>query len=347
MSLNWFHLLAFGLGLLIVLSSIPQVKTTALRLGFVDRPGTRKLHDQPMVRLGGLSICLGTVLAISLVGQLGGFRDLSPEQSRQIGWLMLGGLGFFGLGLLDDLINLSPFLRLAVQISIASLVWWAGIRVEFLTVPGLGLVVLNQLSLPLTVLWITGVVNAINWIDGLDGLASGVAAIVGLVTFVISLTMHQPGAALVIAALIGSLLGFLYYNFNPAQIFMGDGGSYFIGFMLAGVSILGLTKSATVLAIFLPLLILAVPLFDMSTVILTRLQRGKSPFNADNNHLHHRLLRAGLSHRLTVLTIYAMTLWAGSLAIAVVGLPVGWIIWASATGLLGCSSWKIWQAMRS
>ena len=260
---------------------------------------------------------------------------------------MLGGLGFFGLGLLDDLINLSPFLRLAVQISIASLVWWAGIRVEFLTVPGLGLVVLNQLSLPLTVLWITGVVNAINWIDGLDGLASGVAAIVGLVTFVISLTMHQPGAALVIAALIGSLLGFLYYNFNPAQIFMGDGGSYFIGFMLAGVSILGLTKSATVLAIFLPLLILAVPLFDMSTVILTRLQRGKSPFNADNNHLHHRLLRAGLSHRLTVLTIYAMTLWAGSLAIAVVGLPVGWIIWASATGLLGCSSWKIWQAMRS
>ena len=157
MSLNWFHLLAFGLGLLIVLSSIPQVKTTALRLGFVDRPGTRKLHDQPMVRLGGLSICLGTVLAISLVGQLGGFRDLSPEQSRQIGWLMLGGLGFFGLGLLDDLINLSPFLRLAVQISIASLVWWAGIRVEFLTVPGLGLVVLNQLSLPLTVLWITGV----------------------------------------------------------------------------------------------------------------------------------------------------------------------------------------------
>jgi UDP-N-acetylmuramyl pentapeptide phosphotransferase/UDP-N-acetylglucosamine-1-phosphate transferase len=117
--------------------------------------------------------------------------------------------------------------------------------------------------------------------------------------------------------------------------------------MLTGVSILGLTKSTTVLAIFLPLLILAVPLFDRSTVILTRLQRGKSPFNPDNNHLHHRLLRAGLSHRLTVLTIYAMTLWAGSLAIAVVGLPVGWIIWASATGLLGCSSWKIWQAMRS
>lgn len=343
MALSWFHLLAFGLGLVAAFGTVPPIRAIALCLGFVDSPGHRKLHQQPIVRLGGLSICLATLLSIGLIEQIGGFANLSLEQSSQIKWLLLGALGFFGLGLLDDLINLSPFLRLAVQVAIASLVWWVGIRVEFLTVPGLGLIALNQLSLPLTVLWITGVVNAINWIDGLDGLASGVAIIAGLVTFVVSLTMHQPGIALVIAALTGSLLGFLYYNFNPAQIFMGDGGSYFIGFILASVSILGLTKSATALAVFLPLLILAVPLFDMSAVILTRLQRGKSPFNPDNNHLHHRLLRAGLSHRLTVLTIYAMTLWVGSLAIVATGQPIGWMIWAIATGLLGCSSWKIWR----
>jgi UDP-GlcNAc:undecaprenyl-phosphate/decaprenyl-phosphate GlcNAc-1-phosphate transferase len=335
----WYCALIFGVATAIVIATIPIVTQAARRYGWVDHPTARKVHLQPMVRLGGVSIFAGTIAA-----SLFGWLLIAPDFNSKIAWVLLGGAAFFVMGVVDDLMGLSALLRLGLQVSISSFVWLAGVQIDFVTIPGTGIVHLDTgLSWLLTILWLTGVVNAINWIDGLDGLASGVSGIAALTTFAICLFMHQPGAALIMIALAGSLLGFLHYNFNPARIFMGDGGSYFIGFTIAGISIVGLTKSAAAVAILLPCLILAVPILDMSAVIAARLYSGKSPFVADKRHLHHRLLNAGLSQRLTVLVIYSLSLWSGSLAIAFVGVPNGTALVASTTGLLSYISWKAWQ----
>jgi len=278
---------------------------------------------------------------------MGAFDGLPATTEAKIGWVMVGSFAFFLIGLTDDLISLSPALRLVVQGSVSSFIWFMGVRIEFISFPSAGILLhLGWLSLPITVIWLTGVVNAINWIDGLDGLASGVCAIAAVAIFIVCLFTEQYGAAFVMIALAGSLLGFLYYNFNPAQIFMGDGGSYFIGFTIAGISLVGLVKGAAVTAVVLPLVILAVPILDMSAVIIARLSSGNSPFMADRRHLHHRLLQLGLSHRLTVLFIYCLALWTGSLAIAIAGIPSSAIGMISATGLLGCTSWYAWRSIR-
>ncbi|NJL48982.1 MAG: undecaprenyl/decaprenyl-phosphate alpha-N-acetylglucosaminyl 1-phosphate transferase, partial [Leptolyngbyaceae cyanobacterium SM2_5_2] len=285
----------------LVLVTTPLVRKFALQFGRVDIPSARKVHVEPIARLGGIAICLGTVVALLLALLLGGSQALPAEAVSSLLIVLMGSLGFFAIGISDDVFMLPPLVRLGMQAAVAGLVWQAGVRVEFVTIPGLGLTHLGWLSLPVTVIWLAGVVNAINWIDGLDGLASGVGAIAAATSFLICLYTGQVASALVMVALLGSLLGFLVFNFNPAQIFMGDGGSYFIGFLLAGVGITGLVKTATATAVFLPLLVLAVPLLDMSAVILARLRQGQSPFLADKRHLHHRLLKVGLPHRLTVL----------------------------------------------
>jgi len=346
MLLSQYYLFSFVTAALAVVWSVPFVKSIALKHKQFDLPNIRKMHQRPMVRLGGIAICGGTLLALLITYGLGGFGSLSASTAARVGSVLLGGLSFFLVGLTDDFVSLSPLTRLVLQGGIAGLVWMSGVRIEFLTMPGVGLIHLGWLSLPLTVLWLTGVVNAINWIDGLDGLASGVCCIAAIAIFTVSLFTGQHAAAMVMIALAGSLLGFLYFNFNPAQIFMGDGGSYFIGFTIAGISVIGLVKGATVTAILLPLLILAVPIIDMSAVILARLRSGSSPFAADKRHLHHRLLDLGLSHRLTVLFIYALTLWVGSLAIAIAGIPNSVMLLVSATGLLGCITWKAWLSIR-
>lgn len=300
-----------------------------------------------MVRLGGVSIFCGTILALAVIWAIGGFGMLSPEKELQVWGVVLGGLAFFSIGLADDLINLSPLSRLFLQMIVASLAWQAGVQIDFLSIPGLGLVTLPVwISLPVTTLWLVGMANAINWIDGLDGLAAGVSGIAAVVMLIVCLFMNQPAAAIIAAALAGGALGFLRYNFNPAQIFMGDGGAYFMGFTLAGVGVIGLVKSVTTVAVLLPYLILAIPILDMSAVIVQRLRNGDSPFVADKRHLHHRLLEAGLSHRSTVLVIYCLTLWVGSLAMAFSGIPSGYAYAAGATLLLSYTAWQASRASR-
>lgn len=346
MLLSWSHLLAFGVAALAVFQLVPHVQAIALTHGWVDRPSARKVHQQPMARTGGIAICAGTLLAILVVWGVSGFSNLPASTSSALLSVVLGSVGFFLVGFADDLWGLSPLMRLCIQIAISTVVWITGVQIEFVSIPGIGIVQMGWFSLPLTVLWLTGVVNAINWMDGLDGLASGVSGIAALTIFVICLFTHQFAIAVIIAALAGSLLGFLYYNFNPAQIFMGDGGSYFIGFLLAGVSVIGLVKSAIATAVLLPLLILAVPLLDMSAVIALRLWNRRSPFVADKRHLHHRLLKAGLSHRTAVLVIYALALWVGSFAITFAGIPNSLMIFLTTTGLLSCTTWKAWQSVK-
>ncbi|MBW4643931.1 MAG: undecaprenyl/decaprenyl-phosphate alpha-N-acetylglucosaminyl 1-phosphate transferase [Goleter apudmare HA4340-LM2] len=341
-----YHLISFLVAAVVVLWTTPDVKNIGLKSGRVDQPGGRKVHQRPMVRLGGVSIFAGTITSLLVVWWLGGFDNLSPEKEWQIWGVTLGGLGFFLIGLADDLLNLSPFTRLLMQVVVASAAWKAGVSIDFISVPTMGIVDLNWLSLPITVIWLVGMVNAINWIDGLDGLAAGVSGIAAVVMLVVSLFMHQPAAALIAAALAGAALGFLRYNFNPAQIFMGDGGAYFMGFTLAAVGVIGLVKIPAFTAVLLPYLILAVPIVDMSAVILARLRHGKSPFSADKRHLHHRLLNAGLSHRWTVLFIYCLTLWVGSLALAVAGIPSGLTYACVATTLLSFAIWRVWKLSR-
>lgn len=343
MLLCWYCLLALVTAGLFVIWTIPLVCTIALKFKKFDAPSARKVHQRPMVRLGGISICLGTLLAWLLVWGLGGFNTFPPEAVAKVAWVMAGGFAFFLIGITDDCINLSAHSRLVLQLGVAGLVWLTGVQIDFITLPGIGLLQLGWLSLPITALWLAGVVNAINWIDGLDGLASGVACIAAVVIFIVCLATGQFAAAIPVLALAGSLLGFLHYNFNPAKLFMGDGGSYFIGFVIAGVSVVGLVKGAAVSALLVPLLVLAVPLLDMVAVIVTRLRHGQSPFTADKRHLHHRLLSIGLSHRFTVLFIYAIALWAGSLAIAIVGIPNSLVLVTSTTALLAGTTWKAWQ----
>lgn len=347
-----YHILAFAISAIVVLVTTPVVRRIGLQSGRFDLPGGRKVHQQPMVRLGGISIFLGTLLALLIVWWTGGFidasgRHLSPTDEYAIWGVTIGGLAFFLIGLMDDLFGLSAMNRLLMQATVAGIAWYVGVSINFLTVPFYGLVSLpDWVSLPITILWLVGMTNAINWIDGLDGLAAGVSGIAAIIMLVVSLFMQQPAAALIAAALAGGALGFLRYNFNPAKIFMGDGGSYFMGFTLAGVGVIGLIKSVTTVAVILPYLILAVPILDMSAVILDRLRSGSSPFAADKRHLHHRLLNAGLSHRWTVLFIYALTLWAGSLALAFAGIPSGVAYAAGATVLLTYASWRVLRLCR-
>lgn len=347
-SQHLYHVIAFCVAAVVVLLSTPVVKHVGLLTGYVDRPGERKVHQKPIVRLGGVSIFLGTVIALLTVWGLGGFGVLPPHKEFEIWGVTLGGLAFFLIGFADDLFGLSPWLRLILQSSVAAIAWNVGVQITFLTIPFLGLTPLpTWLSLVITIVWLVGMANAINWIDGLDGLAAGVSGIAAVVMLIVCLFMGELAAALVVAALAGATLSFLRYNFNPAQIFMGDGGAYFLGFTLAGVGVIGLVKSVTTVAVLLPYLILAVPILDMSAVILNRIFDGKSPFIADKRHLHHRLLQAGLPHRMTVLFIYSLTFWAGSLALAFSGIPSGLAYAIAATALLSYTGWKARKQARS
>jgi UDP-GlcNAc:undecaprenyl-phosphate GlcNAc-1-phosphate transferase len=339
--------LAFLVSALLVIWSTPLVKRMGLKLGIVDKPGGRKIHKRPMVRLGGVSIFAGTILALLIVWWTGGFAGLPPEREYEIWGVTLGGLAFFLIGFADDLFTLPALSRLVMQLAVAGMAWQAGVQIKFLTIPFLGLVQLQGwISLVITVIWLVGMANAINMIDGLDGLAAGVSGIAAIIMMIVCLFMNQPAAALVAAALAGGALGFLRYNFNPAQIFMGDGGAYFMGFTLAGVGVIGLVKGVTTVAVLLPYLILAVPILDISAVVVDRLSRGRSPFAADKRHLHHRLLQAGLSQRLAVLFIYSLTLWVGSLAMAISNMPSGWGYAIAATVVLSVTSWQVWKTAR-
>ncbi len=338
------HLVAFLAAACVVLWTTPTVKAVGLRSGKFDQPSDRKMHTRPMVRLGGVSIFLGTIVALLLVWRAGAFGVLPTEKEYELWGVTVGGLLFFFIGLADDLFQLPASLRLVLQAMVATAAWKVGVSIEFLQLPHFGVLLLpTSVSLILTLMWLVGLANAINWMDGLDGLAAGVSGIAAVSLLIVTLLVDQPGAAMIAAALAGGSLGFLRYNFRPAQIFMGDGGAYFLGFSLAGIGIIGVAKGFTTLAILLPFCILAVPILDMSSVIFSRVCQGRSPFLADNRHLHHRLLRAGVPHRLTVLFIYSLTLWMGSLALVFTGLPAGGTFLAGASVIVGVATWEVWK----
>ena len=225
--------------------------------------------------------------------------------------ILLGGSLMFLLGLVDDIYNLDAKFKLFLQISIATLVYLLGIQIN--NVPFIGNI--GIFSYPITLLWIVGISNAFNFIDGVDGLAGSVVTVNAVTLAIIAVAMTPPNhiSALIGFILAGSMLAFLTYNFNPAKIFMGDSGALFSGFLLATISITGVMKAAT-LAILLPFLVLAVPIMDITFSSLRRIAKGKSPFVADAEHIHHKLLHAGFSQKKTVMILTSVAIIAGAIA---------------------------------
>lgn len=333
-------------------AATPFLIRLAPRIGAVDGPNHRKVHTCSMPCLGGAAIYAGFVIGLLASGQL---------EARTTA-LLAGGTAVFLLGVADDLFELSPRLKLAGQIAAALLIVLLGVQVEFLTHPLSGEAIeLGFWAIPLTVLWIVGVTNAVNLIDGLDGLAGGVSVLAAVTLAVVAWREGEAAVASWALILAASTLGFLRYNFYPARIFMGDSGAMFLGFNLAAMSVLGLTKSATALSLVIPFVILGIPILDTFFAIVRRLAQGQPVFRADKEHLHHCLLAMGLSHRQTVLVIYAVSAVFGGSAIAftyftppqamlVLGiLSVAVMVAASRLGVLGPAlTWpgNFWRAWR-
>jgi UDP-GlcNAc:undecaprenyl-phosphate GlcNAc-1-phosphate transferase len=249
----------FFIALVISLICVPIVRHYAIKAGRFDTPGERKIHKYPIPRLGGVAMFAGFIgsLAIILL-----WRWQYPHDNGVAG-ILAGGLIMFVLGLLDDLYNLSPYIKLAGQFLAASVAFFLGVQITALDLPGDTLLVLNGFSFPVTVFWMMAISNAVNFIDGVDGLAGGVTTISALTLAVIAVFTHQPVAALLSALMAGSSLGFLVYNFYPARIFMGDSGALFSGFVLASIAVTGVLK-AKIVVMLLPILILTVPIMDIT-----------------------------------------------------------------------------------
>lgn len=248
-----------------------------------------------MPRLGGLAIYFSFIIGILV---------LRPNDEFTMP-ILLGSLVIIITGVLDDLLELSAKMKLLGQLLAASIVVFAGVNIEFINLPFDGQLQFGYLSIPITILWIVGITNAINLIDGLDGLAAGVSSI-ALITISLMAFIKQDVFTMSIALIVlGSTLGFLFYNFHPAKIFMGDTGALFLGYIISVLSLLGF-KNVTFISLVIPVIILGVPISDTFFAIIRRIVHKKPLSAPDKSHLHHCLLRLGYSHRQTVLIIYAI-----------------------------------------
>lgn len=317
---SWPFIVTFLIAWLTADLLIPPIRRMSFSFGKVDNPGTRKIHRNPIPRMGGIAICIGFFTSLLGIEYLhpGYFSKLPTEWQG----IIYGGIFIFIVGLVDDLVNLRPKVKLLGQIMAASIAFYFGVKLSFITNPFGGMLLFPiWLSYLLTIFWLVAITNTINLIDGLDGLAGGVSIISGITLFMIAVERGQSLSALVAIALVGGTIGFLRYNFNPAQIFMGDCGSLFLGFMLGALSLTGVMKVAATVAVFLPILILGIPIFDTAFAIVRRLLNRKPIFQADNGHLHHRLLRIGLSQRRAVMLIYGFSGLLGGVALYLVNYP--------------------------
>lgn len=279
----------------------PFVKKLAFKIGAMDRPNQRKVHHKIMPRLGGLAIYISFMLGMLLI---------DTSKSVHIP-LLVGSFVIIVAGILDDVFELSARVKLMFQIVAALIViLWGGAEVSFINLPFGGRVDFGFFTIPVTLLWIVGITNAINLIDGLDGLAAGVSSIALITISGMAILMGNTYVIAISSIVLVSTLGFLFYNFYPAKIFMGDTGALFLGYMISVMSLLGF-KNVTLISFIVPVLILGVPISDTFFAILRRFLN-KQPLSApDKSHLHHCLLKAGFTHRQTVLIIYAIAAFFG------------------------------------
>ena len=325
---------AFLVAAVIAFAATPPAARLAKRLGVLHRPRDRDLHERPVPGLGGIAI-LAAVLVAALLFLPGG------QETRGI---VGGAIAVTLVGAIDDVKDggLHPLVKLAGQLAAAAIPVWSGVRVENMTLPFVEPLDLGNWGYPLTLLGIVAVINVVNFTDGADGLAAGVCTIAAATFAVIALSFPRVDAAILAALTAGAAVGFLWHNFHPASIFMGDAGSNLLGLLLACVAIQGVLKTAAVVALFFPLVILAVPALDATFVVAKRIKYRRPVYSADRWHFHHRFTDIGFSQRRTVLYLYGWTLSLAALALAMRFVPysdddgtlhAGWTIVIVAFGL--------------
>lgn len=306
--------LAFFISIGVVLVLTPAVIFLANKTGAVDKPDARKVHTTPIPRIGGIGIYLAFTVSIAVVTVISNFEG---ETLKEIVGLLVSGSLMFLVGIIDDYKNLPAKVKLLGQIGAAAvLAVGFDVRVDFVTDPFGDYIYFEMLAVPATIFWLVGLTNTVNLIDGLDGLAAGVSGLAATTILLVAMEQHFFLITILTAALAGAAFGFLFYNTNPAQIFMGDSGSLFLGFMLAGISIVGAMKSAATIALIVPILALGIPILDTFFAILRRYLGGQPIFKPDKGHLHHRLLRLGFTQRQAVLLMYVISALLGVSAIA-------------------------------
>ncbi len=283
----------------------PLMIRFSLKINAVDKPNSRKVHKGLMPTLGGLAIFFSFLIGLAL---------LQPSNTYHLS-IVIGAFIIIILGFFDDLYALTAKSKFIVQIIAACVVvFYGGLQVEFINLPFGGQLEFGWLSAIVTILWIVGITNAINFIDGLDGLAAGVSAIALFTIAVMAILMGNVYVLSIAIILFWSILGFLPFNFFPAKIFMGDTGALFLGFMIAVLSLLGF-KNITIISFIIPILILAVPIFDTGVAIVRRLVQKRPISSPDSSHLHHRLVKLGMTHMQTVIFMYVLSGMFGVAAI--------------------------------
>ena len=316
------YLVVFLIAMILAVIATPLVIRLARHFDVVDYPtGGRRIHKRPVPLLGGLAMYAAFWLTVLL----------TQPWNRMFLGLFIGSTIILIAGIWDDIKELRPLPKLICQVVAAVALLFFGFSVENISLPVIGVVEfthpnLSWLGMILIVFWIVGLVNTVNISDGLDGLAAGICFGAALILFWSAHRISQYPAANLTMALAGAALGFLFFNFFPAKIFMGDTGSMFLGYMIGGISIMGLLKTATILGLVFPLIVLGMPLTDLTFAIVRRKLKGQSISKADRGHLHHRLLDMGYTQRQAVLILYGLSTCFGLTAI--LGTSKGWI-WAA------------------
>lgn len=301
----------------IVAALVPLFRALARRLDIVDRPAeTRKVHQRAVPYLGGLPFF------IAFLAMVLGLEVFAPQYA-QPAFFPMAAIGFFValIGVYDDVLDLSSKIKLPLELVLcAGLCFW-GLHSTEIVHPFGGVLHIGWLAVVITAFWVAGVANAVNFSDGLDGLAAGLVCICAASMFAIAYTGGQVASCIVMAFLIGATLGFLCYNFHPASVFMGDAGALFLGFILGASTLMEQQKGAAVIALTVPMMVMAVPLADTGLSFLRRLRRARQGqfFHPDRDHLHHRLLDLGLNQRQVVLALYYVSACMGLLAFILSG----------------------------
>ena len=311
------YLISFLTSLILSFILTRKIRNYAIQRGWLDAPKRgRHVHTNPVPRLGGVAIFLAFTGAIGislvmsrLMGSPSGFSI------RMVLAILVPGLVVFLMGLYDDLHPLGPYWKFGVQGLATVLLYMNGVGVHRLGFVSHGQALGIAIGLPLTILWVLLITNSFNLIDGLDGLAAGSAMFSTIIIFAISLLRQNTLVSLLTIALAGAILGFLRYNFNPASIFLGDSGSLYIGFMLSALALAGSQKATTMVAVAIPVVSFGLPILDVALSVVRRLLSDKPLFGGDDDHIHHKLLKRGLSHRDAVLVLYAVTAGFGLLSL--------------------------------
>jgi len=329
------YLASFTAALLLSLVLTRCIRDTAMRRGWVAAPSSHHIHRRPMPRLGGVAIFVSFVTVTSLLTSTS-YELWVGFAPRTLVWLLVPAAMVFLLGLYDDIFPATPSLKFAVQALAASLLYFGGVG-RFNLPAVLGLSGFEWLALPLTIFWVLWITNAFNLIDGLDGLAAGSTLFSTLTLFAVSCVSGNQGITVLALTLAGAIIGFLRFNFNPASIFLGDCGSMFLGFMLSALALTGSQKTPTTIAVAIPVVSFGLPIFETALSVVRRYLSGQPLFTADREHIHHKLMKQGLTHRQVVILLYGVSalcgilslclLYPGGVTMAIVLLVLSVCIW--------------------